>query len=163
MARDTLTRTLGEAYARGLLSDDTFLVRMNQVLSEAVLDSVQLVGDVDFRGELGGVRGRFSESMRTVAGRLDELFTAEPSKMLALDWNARHGELVLGRSGRCDVPIDEATVSRRHARLWRQPGRWLVQDLQSTNGTFVNGRQVGRCELRPGDLLALGEARLRVD
>ena len=59
------------------------------------------------------------------------------------------------------VPAE--TVSRRHARLIFRDGGWILQDLNSTNGTRLNGRYVGRCRLRPGDQLALGDQLLRVD
>jgi hypothetical protein len=161
--RGRLTRTLTEAYARGLLSEETFAGRMQQVLADTVLEPERLVGDVGVRAARWRLACGLSESVRTVVGRIDDLLTGEPSTLLALDWAAGESELVLGRSSGCDVRVDESTVSRRHARLWSHHGRWLLQDLGSTNGTFVNGRRAGRCELRPGDLLLLGEARLRVD
>jgi pSer/pThr/pTyr-binding forkhead associated (FHA) protein len=70
---------------------------------------------------------------------------------------------VIGRSSSCQIVIGEPTVSRHHARLRSRDGRWVLQDLGSTNGTYLNGRRVGRCELRPGDLVLLGEAAFRVD
>lgn len=69
----------------------------------------------------------------------------------------------MGRHHGCDVVFDDLSVSRRHARLVFRDGSWVVQDLESTNGTIVNGVQVGRCALRPGDHLVLGDAFLRVD
>jgi pilus assembly protein CpaF len=61
------------------------------------------------------------------------------------------------------VVIPGDTVSRRHARLVFRDGKWIIHDLESTNGTAVNGTYVGRCELYPGDQLVLGEERLAVD
>jgi len=103
--------------------------------------------------------------MSTVIGRLDDLFEDETGApaLLALDWFGGPQALVLGRSSRCDVVLADLSVSRRHARLWFRDGKWLLQDLASTNGTFVNGRLVGRCELRPGDLVVVGQVRLRID
>ena len=49
------------------------------------------------------------------------------------------------------------SVSRRHARIYTQAGRWIVQDLESTNGVYVNGRRTGRNLLRDGWRLSLGE------
>jgi pSer/pThr/pTyr-binding forkhead associated (FHA) protein len=83
--------------------------------------------------------------------------------VLGLDWTGRPGELMVGRSSRCDVVLADPTVSRRHARLRFRDGRWTLEDLDSMNGTSLNGRPVGRCELRPGDRLALGCLSLRVD
>ena len=52
------------------------------------------------------------------------------------------GELLLGRSDDCDVVIDGAYASARHARLYFQAGQFWLEDLHSTNGTYINGRQV---------------------
>ena len=83
--------------------------------------------------------------------------------LLALDWSGGQGELILGRHDSCDVLLSDPSVSRRHARLSFRDGSWVLQDLDSTNGTLVNGVQVGRCALRPGDRLALGDEQLRID
>jgi FhaA, N-terminal domain/FHA domain len=64
--------------------------------------------------------------------------------------------VVLGRSRECDVRIDDPNVSRRHAEL-RQEGAtyWLV-DLDSTNGTELNGQRVTRAKLSDGDTITVG-------
>ncbi len=49
---------------------------------------------------------------------------------------------IIGAAPTCDLVIDEATVSSRHCRLSREGERLLIEDLGSTNGTFVNGRQI---------------------
>ena len=59
--------------------------------------------------------------------------------------------------------LGDLSVSRRHALLRFRDGRWILQDLESTNGTRVNGEPVGRCQLRPGDALQVGDVRLLVD
>jgi pSer/pThr/pTyr-binding forkhead associated (FHA) protein len=61
------------------------------------------------------------------------------------------------------VTLADPGVSRRHAHLRFRDGRWILQDLESTNGTTVNGVRVGRCELRPGDVIGVGDTRLLVD
>jgi pilus assembly protein CpaF len=83
--------------------------------------------------------------------------------LLALDWSGAQPELLIGRHHTCDVMLANPRVSRRHARLVFRDAKWIVQDLQSTNGTVVNGTRVGRCELRPGDCLVLGDEYLRID
>jgi pilus assembly protein CpaF len=83
--------------------------------------------------------------------------------LLALDWTGAREELVIGRHHACDVVLANPRVSRRHARLVFRDGSWVIQDLESTNGTVVNGDTVVRCALRPGDHLVLGGQRLRVD
>ena len=64
--------------------------------------------------------------------------------------------VVLGRSRECDIRVDDPNVSRRHAEV-RQEGAtyWLV-DLDSTNGTELNGKRVSRAKLEDGDTIVLG-------
>ncbi len=68
---------------------------------------------------------------------------------------------VLGRSRDCDVIIDDANVSRRHAEIRPAATGWTVTDLGSTNGVSVNGHPAsGAVALAPGDRLELGTVRL---
>jgi pSer/pThr/pTyr-binding forkhead associated (FHA) protein len=48
----------------------------------------------------------------------------------------------IGRTNGNDLIISERTVSRRHARLWFDNGRWLLEDIQSANGTLVNNMRL---------------------
>ena len=70
------------------------------------------------------------------------------------------GGATLGRSRECDVVVDDANVSRRHAEIRPGPHGWTIADLGSTNGTRVNGRSVsgGAHPIEPGDRLELGTA-----
>ncbi len=69
------------------------------------------------------------------------------------------GEIVLGRDVNADIAINTAEVSRRHARLHLDAGVYIVEDLGSTNGTFVNGQRLTTpIPLRSGDIVMLGEA-----
>lgn len=67
-------------------------------------------------------------------------------------------EIGLGRALDNDVVLPEETVSRHHARLTPVHEHWLLEDLGSTHGTFVNGRRVTRGMLRCGDEVRLGAA-----
>jgi len=66
----------------------------------------------------------------------------------------------LGRSRECDVVVDDANVSRKHAEIRPGPHGWTIADLGSTNGTRVNGRAVtgGAHPIDAGDRLELGTA-----
>ncbi len=64
--------------------------------------------------------------------------------------------VVLGRSADADVTIEDRWVSRRHCELLEKDGMLLVRDLDSTHGTFVNGKQISEAYLRPDDKLTLG-------
>lgn len=64
---------------------------------------------------------------------------------------------VLGRSSKSDIQIDQEAVSRNHAKLASADGRVSLEDLGSTNGSYVNDEQVqGKIQLRNGDLLKIG-------
>ncbi len=67
-------------------------------------------------------------------------------------------ELTLGRSPDCDVVLEANGVSRNHARLAVSGSRVTIEDLGSSNGTFVNGERVERRALRDGDTIGLGPA-----
>lgn len=67
-------------------------------------------------------------------------------------------EVYIGRDNNNEIVINDTEVSRKHARLVMQAGGYMLEDLGSTNGTFVNGqRLMGPHVLRPGELVMLGE------
>lgn len=69
--------------------------------------------------------------------------------------------LIIGRNPQADIPLPAPTVSWQHARLDHTPQGYLLTDLNSTNGTFVNGQRVMRsCLLRQGDVVQIGPFRL---
>jgi hypothetical protein len=71
------------------------------------------------------------------------------------------GEHVLiGRSRECEMVLADPNVSRQHAEVRRDGGRWVIHDLGSTNGIKVNGRSVDRAQLEPGDRITLGLTEL---
>ncbi|MBL8090433.1 MAG: FHA domain-containing protein [Anaerolineales bacterium] len=67
-------------------------------------------------------------------------------------------QLTIGRDSSNGVAINDAEVSRKHARLTFQGGKFVIDDLGSTNGTFVNGQRLaGPVVLKAGDVVSLGE------
>jgi Protein of unknown function (DUF3662)/FHA domain len=67
----------------------------------------------------------------------------------------------IGRSRSCDVTIDDAGISRQHAQIAPAGDAWTVQDLGSTNGVRLNGRELrGAQPLHPGDRLELGSTEI---
>ena len=71
--------------------------------------------------------------------------------------------IILGRNPGRGITVDDATVSREHARIFRRGETFQVADLNSSNGTFVNGKRITRSELQAGDLLRLGSVELRFE
>jgi pSer/pThr/pTyr-binding forkhead associated (FHA) protein len=67
-------------------------------------------------------------------------------------------QLTIGRDATNDIVINDAEVSRRHARLTFQGGKYVLEDLGSTNGTFVNGQRLaGPRVLKAGEVVSFGE------
>jgi len=70
------------------------------------------------------------------------------------------GQTVVGRGQDADLILEESSVSRRHALFTLSGGQLVMRDLGSANGSLVNGQRVQEAQLRPGDVISLGQARL---
>lgn len=71
-------------------------------------------------------------------------------------------EIVVGRSSDLDMVLVEEMVSRKHARMLLRDGRLEIEDLGSTNGTFVNGEKISKTTVGRGDRILIGSNILRV-
>lgn len=70
-------------------------------------------------------------------------------------------ELTIGRAAACTLTLDDTYVSQQHASIVRRDRQHLVEDLGSTNGTFVNReRIIGPVVLQPGDRVQIGSTVL---
>ncbi len=74
----------------------------------------------------------------------------------AHDVALRGEQVVVGRLSDCQVRLVDANVSRRHAAFIRIDDGWAIEDLESTNGTRLNGQPVTRARLRDGDVIEIG-------
>lgn len=75
----------------------------------------------------------------------------------------RHGEVILGRGQNSDLRINNITVSTRHARIYTYLTVSYIEDLDSTNGTFVNEKRIDKHVLHPGDVIRLGEFEMLLE
>jgi predicted component of type VI protein secretion system len=92
-------------------------------------------------------------ALRIVRGRSN-------AKMLKLI----DGVTSLGRHDDCLIRVRSSQVSRRHCEIYEHDGTLMIRDLDSSNGTFVNGKRVlGQQALSPGDVLTIGTVTLSVD
>lgn len=67
------------------------------------------------------------------------------------------GSIVLGRNPTSTTQLESASVSRQHAEVKSTAGAWLIRDLDSKNGVFINGKKVREAPLRIGDVVRLGD------
>ena len=69
----------------------------------------------------------------------------------------------IGRDPSADVVLAERALSRTHCRIYRDDHGWVVEDLDSKNGTLVHNTRLAEAELRTGDVIRLGQTELRVE
>lgn len=165
-ARAHLAQRLNAAYASGLISDETLSYRLDVLFSGSLVEPVSLIGDISRRPVrdaplLAGAKRAMRTGVHAIAAAVG--CTREQALLLTLDWHGGCEQIVIGRHPNCDVIVPAPEVSRRHAALRFRDGVWILQDLDSRNGTRVNGEPVLRCELRPGDLLRVGGTLIRLD
>lgn len=159
--RERLAARLRQAYANERLSLETFVDRVNLVYAARTRDELeQLSADLADPGWAGrlvlAATKRLSLWTNLVAAAWREPRT--PRLRLPI-----REEATIGRSRECDSVLVDPSVSRKHALLRQQEGSWRVRDLNSTNGTYVNGwRVIGEVEVRPGDEVSFGEATYRL-
>ena len=89
------------------------------------------------------------------------LLLAETSEDGERIYRLEDGEVYLGRSSHVDIQIHDINVSRKHAKIVHQEGgTFVLYDLNTKNGTFVNGVAIKRHVLREGDIISLGRSQL---
>jgi len=90
-------------------------------------------------------------------------------ELIAVPIPLERSEVILGRALEADVRVNDTQVSRQHARILAQPSEssvsmeYVLNDLDSRNGTFLNGRRIRREKLENGDKITVGETILRFD
>ena len=95
---------------------------------------------------------------------------AKPAKLKVIEPADSRGaqfdlgeELTIGRADGCRIRLDDSFTSQLHARVFSRDGQFFVEDLGSTNGTFVNGSKISSpTPLRRGDRLKIGKTTLEV-
>lgn len=70
------------------------------------------------------------------------------------------GEILIGRSSKCRIRLWLQDASRVHSRIIYEDEEYHVEDMDSTNGTFINGVRVQKCILRNNDKIQIGDARI---
>lgn len=73
----------------------------------------------------------------------------------------RKARMVLGRDVGCDICLDDSLVSEEHAAISRNGKEYVLEDLNSRNGTSVNGERINRRKLKNGETIAIGNFSLK--
>jgi diguanylate cyclase (GGDEF)-like protein len=69
--------------------------------------------------------------------------------------------VIIGRASDSALSVPHPSVSRQHCRIWREGDRYLIEDLGSTNRTYLNGKAITRAELRDGDQISVGNNAIK--
>jgi FHA domain-containing protein/uncharacterized protein DUF1707 len=147
--REQTVARLRDGYVAGRIGTDTLAQRIDDALHSAS------------HGELRGLTADLPAQPGSRLARWRAFFPRRGIGLPAAE-GLREARVLIGRSSACQLVLGDDTVSRRHAELRIQDGCWLLRDLGSSNGTWVNGRRVMEAEVRPGDLIHLGGAELRL-
>jgi hypothetical protein len=151
--RDAAIHLLQDGRAEGRLSTSTFEERVGRALTaKSVSDLRELTVDI---GRVSRVRAWLAH------------VRAEPAAAVSIEaclWLSGVGvrPLVVGRSRQADLVVCDETVSRRHAQIVRTSDGFVLTDLTSTNGTWLEGRRIQQVEVVPGDVVLLGDIPLRM-
>jgi hypothetical protein len=102
-------------------------------------------------------------SQATEAASAEDLGVEREVAVLTWDGQTKRVDkrrILLGRSRECDIQVEDANVSRRHAELRQEGASYWIVDLESTNGIEVNGRRVKRAKLDSGDSFTVGSTEI---
>ncbi|MGX4731863.1 FHA domain-containing protein [Kitasatospora griseola] len=155
--RDSALEVLRDGVGSGRLSHDTFIRRMELVLTaRSRAELAEVVADLRTYGPVSRLLLRSVAKVSALNVRLRQTWQAEQLTRLQLPAPAV-GRLLIGRMIGSGLRLGDATVSRRHAELRFEGGDWMLYDLGSSNGTYVNDRRLaGSTVVRPGDRLRFG-------
>ena len=125
----------------------------------------------DLRGSAGkskpSPKGRRSQPARAATKTAK---VKQPAVVIVRDAEGRKlgahklsAPLEVGRADECAIRVEDTYVSQQHARLFGRDGAWFVEDLGSTNGTYLNDERVTAPKpVRPGDLVKVGRTILEL-
>ncbi len=99
---------------------------------------------------------------QTAAPVGSKLVMVEPPEIAGTSFEVGD-ELTMGRSAGCQITLDDTYVSQLHTRVFRREGRYFVEDLGSTNGTYLNRNKVAApTPVNPGDRIQVGSTVLEL-
>ncbi len=124
--------------------------------------------------DLAGQRGQMANSsgvngsqtivfdLSSISQKIDKTQTAEPQLLMSLSYGTNK-EINIGRAENSDIKIDGLQISNRHARLLQTGTGIAIEDLNSTNGVYVNGERISRRLIEPSDAVQIGSFLIKID
>jgi pSer/pThr/pTyr-binding forkhead associated (FHA) protein len=121
-------------------------------------------------GDLAGRRASRPSEPRPVARKPASRSAKSPTSVVVHAPDGRKvgtfrlaAPLEVGRGESCQIRVDDTYVSQVHARVYGKDGAWFVEDLGSTNGTYLNDRRLSTAaEVHPGDVVRVGKTLLEL-
>jgi hypothetical protein len=160
--REMTVAALRERALDGCLTLDTFAGRVDAAYRAKTVEELdEIVADLPQPGgRLRSLRVALSRALSGVGHRPEP---QPPALEIEVRLPRTAEAVTVGRSRECDVVVGEETVSRFHVELRRgKDDTWTVRDLDSTNGTWLNGARVHEAPLAAGDELRLGGLRMEL-
>lgn len=156
--RDEAISQLRERFAEGRLTHDTFIHRVEAALkARDRRDLAQLLADLPSPRRMGSTLLAYGQrGWAAVTSGLPRAVPAAPTPVLTFPSGDRL-RFTIGRDAACDLLLADPSVSRWHAVLKRCASGWMLDDLGSTNGTWLNGWRVREfVPIRPDDQVSFG-------
>jgi hypothetical protein len=160
--REMTVAALRERALDGCLTLDTFAGRVDAAYRAKTVEELdEIVADLPQpSGWLRSLRSALSRALSGVGQRPEP---QPPALEIEVRLPRSAEALTVGRSRDCDVVVGEQTVSRFHMELRHaEDDTWTVRDLDSTNGTWLNGDRVMEARVCRGDVLRLGGLRMEL-
>lgn len=114
---------------------------------------------------LQGISEQMGSKTMVVSGDLSQKLAADqgqPALLMSLNFGGKQS-LSIGRDDANDIKLDGLQISNRHARLLQTNAGIAIEDLNSTNGVYVNGQKISRLNISPNDAVQIGSFQIRID
>jgi hypothetical protein len=161
--REMTVAALRERALDGCLTLDTFAGRVDAAYRAKTVEELDdIVADLPQPGG-GRLRSLWIALSRALSGVGQRPEQQAPALEIEVRLPRTAEAVTVGRSRDCDVVVGEETVSRFHMELRHgEDDTWTVRDLDSTNGTWLNGDRVMEARVSRGDVLCLGGLRMEL-
>ena len=101
-------------------------------------------------------------NMENLSDKLQKNETAQPQLILQMSFDGKR-QLIIGRADSCEIQLDGLQISNKHAQIIKSKNGIVVEDLNSTNGVYVNGKSISKQVILPNDSVQIGSFQIKID